>query len=103
MTRVGRDIALELLEAERTRKQKALRKKIFRYTAIGLDVLGVGALAYGYLENNNVVKHTKRVDENGRGHIANGPEAVRAATRRNAAYITGMALLVSGVSIHIVF
>jgi hypothetical protein len=68
-------------------------------------VLGALAFAYGYAENNNVVKHkaTARVDENGREHIANGPEAQRAATRRNAAYITGAAIVASGVSIHIVF
>jgi len=103
MTRVGREIALELLEAEKTRKQRLLRKKIFRYTAVGLNVLGAGALAYGYMENNNVVKHTERVDDAGRGHIRNGPEAERAATRRNAAYVTGMALIASGVTVHIVF
>jgi len=103
MTRVGREIALELLEAEKTRKQRLLRKKIFRYTAIGLNVLGAGALAYGYMENNNVVKYTERVDDTGRGHIKNGPEADRAATRRNAAYVTGAALIAAGVTVHIVF
>ena len=103
MTRVGRDIALELLEAEKTRRQRALRKKIFRYTAIGLDVLGAGALAYGYMENSNVVENTKRIDEVGRGHIKNGPEADRAVTRRNVAYIVGGALVAAGVTIHIVF
>jgi hypothetical protein len=105
MTRVGRDIALELLEAEKTRRQKALRKKIFRYTAIGLNALGAGTLAYGYFENNNVVKHKGegQVDENGRVHYSNGPEAVRAATRRDAAYIVSGALIAAGVSIHIVF
>ncbi len=106
MTRVGRNIALELLEAEKTAKQRKLRKKIFRYTAIGLDVLGAGTLAYGYfVENGSVVKHTEtdRVDEDGRVHIKNGPEADRALTRRNAAYITGAALLAAGITIHIVF
>jgi hypothetical protein len=104
MSRVGRGIALELLEADKTRAQKARRKLVFRSTAISLDVLGLLAFAYGYAENNNVVKHKARgVDENGREHIANGPEAQRAATRRNAAYITGAAIVASGVSIHIVF
>jgi len=103
MTRVGRNIALELLEAEKTRRQRTLRKKIFRYTAIGLDVLGVGALAYGYYENSNVVKNAEHIDETGRGHMRNGPEAERAATRRNAAYITGAALIAAGVTVHIVF
>jgi len=104
MTRVGRNIALELLEAEKTRKARALRKKIFRYTAIGLDVLGAGALAYGYWENSNVEKHVKHIDNDGLlGHIADGPEADRAATRRNVAYIAGGTLLAAGITIHIVF
>jgi hypothetical protein len=100
MARVGRNIALELLEAEKTRASRLLRKKIFRYTAIGLDILGLGAFAYGYLENNNVVKNVERVDD---GHIKDGPEADRATARRNAAYIVSGALIASGVSIHIVF
>ncbi|MDR2693186.1 MAG: hypothetical protein LBB74_03110 [Chitinispirillales bacterium] len=112
MTRAGREIALELLEADKTRTQRVRRKKIFRYTAIGLDVLGAGALAYGIMENGNVVKNKKsvtnvnapknagRVDE---GYIKNGPEAGRAATRRNAAYIAGGAFIAAGVSVHIVF
>ncbi len=105
MTRVGRNIALELLEAEKTAKQRKLKKKIFRYTAIGLDVLGAGALAYGYLENSNVVKHKESVgtDEEGRNIMADGPEAERAATRRNVGYIIGGTLLAAGVTIHIVF
>ncbi|GBU22515.1 hypothetical protein R80B4_02425 [Fibrobacteres bacterium R8-0-B4] len=94
MTRVGRNIALELLEAEKTRQQRALRKTIFRSTAISLDVLGLLAFTYGYIENSNVVKYVEKVD---------GPEADRAATRRNAAYIVSAALIASGVTIHIVF
>jgi len=95
MARVARNIALELLEADKTREQRAKRKKIFRYTAIGLDILGAGALAYGYFENTNVVKY---VDEE-----AKEPEAERAATRRNVGYIVGGALIASGITIHILF
>jgi len=100
MARVGRGIALELLEAEKTRRQRILRGKIFRYTAIGLNVLGAGTLVYGYFENSNVVRNAERVDD---AHIKNGPEALRAETRRNAAYIAGAALIASGAAIHIVF
>jgi len=103
MTRVGRNIALELLEADRTRAQRAQRKKLFRYTAIGLDVLGAAALVYGYTENNNVVKYAERRFDNGKEYVKNGPEADRAATRRNVAYIAGGVLLASGVAIHILF
>jgi len=94
MSRVARNIALELIEPEETRKARLLRKKIFRYTAIGLDVLGAGALAYGYLENSNVIKHIDKNDPK---------EADRAATRRNAAYIAGGAILAGGITIHILF
>ncbi|GBU21219.1 hypothetical protein R80B4_01108 [Fibrobacteres bacterium R8-0-B4] len=105
MSKVGRNIALELLEAEKTANVRKLKKKIFRYTAIGLDVLGAGALAYGYMENNNVVKNAKviTVDKGGYSVMADGKEAERAATRRNAGYITGAALVAAGITIHIVF
>jgi len=96
MARTARNIALELIETDRTREQRAKSKKIFRYTAIGLDVLGVGAFAYGYfIENSNVVKYVEAT--------AKEPEADRAATRRNAAYIAGGALIASGITIHILF
>lgn len=78
----------------------ALRKKIFRYTAVGLDLLGFGALAYGYIEENNVAKNVKHIDK---GHIKDGPKADRAAVTRNAAYITSGVLIAAGVSIHIFF
>ena len=95
MARVARNIALELLEADKTREQRAKRKKIFRYTAIGLDILGAGAFAYGYFyENNNVINEIENND---------GPEADRAATRRNVGYIVGGALIATGVSFHIFF
>jgi len=105
MSTVGRNIALELLEAEKTRRQRQLRKTIFRSTAIGLDVLGAGVLAYGYLENGNVINNKKIVgsDEENRDIIANGPEAYRAATRRNVAYVVGGVLVAAGVTIHILF
>ena len=95
MSRIARSIALELIEPEATRKARLLRKKIFRYTAIGLDILGAGILAYGYYEETNVAKY---VDEH-----AKEPEAESAATRRNIAYIVGGALLASGITIHIFF
>jgi len=94
MTRVGRNIALELLEADKTRQQRALRKTIFRSVAVSLDIFGLLALGYGYIENRNVIKLNEEEDY---------PEADRAATRRNAAYIAGGALIASGVVIHIAF
>jgi hypothetical protein len=95
MTRVARSIALELIEPEEARKQRLRGKKIRLYTSIALDILGVGALAYGYYEETNV---TKYLDE-----IAKEPEAERAATRRNIAYSVGASLLATGITIHILF
>jgi len=100
MTRAARSIALELLEAEKTRQEREFRKTVFRSTAIGLDIVGFLSLVYGYIEDRNVVKNTEPVDKT---HIENGPEARRAATRRNVAYITGATLIAAGVTIHIVF
>jgi hypothetical protein len=94
MTRVARNIALELIETDRTREQRERQKKIFRYTAIGLDVLGAGAIMYGIIEDNNVKNF---VDD------ADYPNASRAVTRRNIGYIAGGVLLATGVSFHIFF
>ncbi|GBU20871.1 hypothetical protein R80B4_00758 [Fibrobacteres bacterium R8-0-B4] len=99
MSRVGRNIALELIEADKTRLQRARRKLIFRSTAISLDVLGGLALIYGLIENNNVVK---RADADNYDNL-DYPGAARAAENRNAAYITGAALIASGITVHIVF
>ena len=94
MARTARNIALELIEADKTREQRLRRKKIFRYTAIGLDVLGLGAIAYGVLENSNAEKFIDSGDF---------PDADRAVTRRDAAYIVGGSILAAGVTIHILF
>jgi outer membrane protein OmpA-like peptidoglycan-associated protein/tRNA(Ser,Leu) C12 N-acetylase TAN1 len=92
MARVARNIALELIETERTLEQRARRKKMLRYTAIGLDVLGAGALIYGYYENSNIKNF---VDD------GEYPNAERVVPKRNAAYIVGGALLATGISFHI--
>jgi len=95
MSRIARSIALELIEPEATRNARLLKKKIFRYTAIGLDILGAGAIAYGIIENNNVVKYKEEA--------AKEPESWRAAERRNIAYIAGGVILAGGITIHILF
>jgi hypothetical protein len=94
MARVGRNIAQELLEAEKTKEQRAQKKTIFRSVAVGLDVFGALAFAYGVVENNNVVKLIDDTDY---------PEADKTAKNRDIAYIVGGALLASGIAIHIIF
>jgi len=74
--------------------------------AVSLDVLGVLAGAYGVYENYANVKKDgvdEHVGENGRRYIQNGPEAEKAAKRRDIAYIVGGALLASGITVHIFF
>lgn len=97
---VERNIAQESLGADKAPEPRTWRKAVLRGTAISLDALGVLAFAYGYIENSNVVTYVKHVDD---GHIKNGPEADKAAKRRNVAYIVSGVLLASGITIHIFF
>ena len=94
MKRAAHSIAYELIETESAKWQRERRKKIFFSTAISLDVLGAGFIAYGLIENSNIKKHvdTKTFSE-----------AERAKTSRDAAYVVGGVLLVSGITIHILF
>jgi len=94
MKRIARNIAYDLIETEKAAEQRKRRKKMLFYTAISADVLGAGMLAYGLIENSNMKMY---IDG------AHFSDAERAQTKRNAAYIIGGALLVSGVSIHILF
>jgi len=82
-----------------------LRKKIiFRYTAIGLDVLGAGMFAYGIYENSNVTKYTKQYTKGGKEkYYKDIPAAESSVTKRNVAYILGSAFLAAGITIHIFF
>lgn len=100
MARIGRNAAHELLGGGAPQEPRVWKKTILRGTAISLDALGVLAFAYGFNEDRNVVKHIERVDEK---HIKNGPEADKAAEKRNIAYIVSGVLLASGVTIHFFF
>jgi hypothetical protein len=90
-------------KSDNPQDQQMRRKKIFRYTAIGLDVLGAGVFAYGLYENSNVAKHTEKVSKNGREYFEDIKAAKNAVTKRNAAYIVGSVFLASGITIHILF
>jgi len=94
MRRVARSIAYELIETEKAVEQRKRKKKAFFYTAISADVLGAGMLAYGLIENSNMKMYIDGT---------NFSDAERAQSKRNTAYIIGGVLLVSGVSIHILF
>jgi hypothetical protein len=65
------------------------------WAAIGLDVLGVGLIAYGIIENGNVTAGYNSENEYNR--------AKNAVTNRNIAYTIGVAALLGGITIHIFF
>jgi hypothetical protein len=93
-TRVARGLAFELIETEKAVAQRKRKKRISLTTAIGLDALGAATFLYGVFENGNVVTHSEN-------RIYT--DAEKSATRRDAAYIVGAVLMVSGVSVHVFF
>ncbi|GBU20839.1 hypothetical protein R80B4_00726 [Fibrobacteres bacterium R8-0-B4] len=95
--------AVKPVAGDKPRDQQALRKKRFLYTAIGLDVLGAGVIAYGLYENSNVSKHTKQYSKNGKKYYEDIPAAEKAGKMRDAAYIIGSVFLASGITVHILF
>ncbi|MCL2688988.1 MAG: hypothetical protein FWE57_03970 [Chitinispirillia bacterium] len=64
------------------------------WTAAGLDVLGIGLIAYGLVENQNVI------DQDKKGKYSS---AERSLKKRNIAYGAGAAALLSGLSLHFFF
>jgi hypothetical protein len=101
MIQVAQKIAYELIETEKVKEQamqeEAKRERFKKgtfYVAIGADVLGAGLVAYGIYENANVRKY------NGKEEFRNAEKSVKS---RDAAYIAGCALILSGISIHIFF
>ena len=101
MIQVAQKIAYELIETEKVKEQamqeEAKRERFKKgafYVAIGADVVGAGLVAYGIYENGNVRKH----NDNGKF-----TDAQRSVNIRNAAFIAGGALILSGISIHIFF
>jgi len=94
MTRVARSIAYELIETEKAKEQHQRKKKTLLTTAISLDVIGLGAIAYGLIENGNMKTHIDSKEFS---------SAESSQSKRNAAYIAGALILASGVTIHIFF
>ena len=103
MIRIARHTARELLDAEslkdEIRREETKRRTVF-WTAVGLDVLGAGLLAYGLYEDR-VVRNSVN-----NGVYRSGSEhetAKRSARNRNLGYMVGGAFLLTGISIHILF
>jgi len=101
MMEVAQKIATDLINSEKIKEQldkerrdRRWKKKAFIYSGIGLDVLGAGLIGYGLYRNNDIKRYIRsdRVED-----------AKSATTGRNAAYIAGSVLLLSGISVHIIF
>jgi len=99
MIRFAQQAARDLIDTDGAKedrppvKEKS-KKRTVLLTGLSLDVLGAGLLAYGLYENHsagNLIKDKKFKD------------ADKAAKNRNIAYIAGSALLLSGISVHILF
>jgi hypothetical protein len=79
-----------------------------RWVAIGLDVLGAGAIGFGIYQNSRVVSHRKDYkgipQDSPQGDFDSAYEKVESSRdMRNIGYIAGGVLLLGGVSIHIFF
>ena len=94
MTRVARSIAYELIETEKAKEQRARKKKVSLFTGIGLELLGAGAYAYWFIENNNVRDYVERGEY---------PDADRSVEKRDIAAVVGAALIAGGLTFHIFF
>ncbi|MCL2689938.1 MAG: hypothetical protein FWE57_08865, partial [Chitinispirillia bacterium] len=80
-------------------EQKNTRSSIkpMFWVGLGLDVAGVGIITYGIIENGRVKDFINSNVDNKYG------KAEKAEKRRNAAYIIGGVVLLSGISVHIFF
>jgi len=101
MRRVAQDLAFQLIENERARemlqqaqRQQQRKKNTLLLSAIGLDILGAGLIAYGIVENGNVANLISE---------KKFTASEKAETRRNAAIAVGSVILAAGITIHIFF
>ena len=78
-----------------------------RWVAIGLDVLGAGAIGFGIYQNSQAASYKKKYDglEQSRKRDFDSAYKKVESSRdmRNAGYIAGGILLLGGVSVHIFF
>ena len=78
-----------------------------RWVAIGLDVLGAGAIGFGIYQNSQAASHKKDysgIQEGTKGDFDGAYKKVEhSRDMRNIGYIAGGVLLLGGVSVHIFF
>jgi len=78
--------------------------KLPKWVAIGLDVLGAGAIGFGIYQNSQVASHKEKYDKMEDGDFGSAYKKVASSRNmRNAGYITGGVLLLGGISVHIFF
>jgi len=101
MIRFAQQAARELIDTgadgvkdDKPSAKETTKKRTALAAGVGLDVLGAGLLTYGLYEElnaRNLIKDKKLKD------------ADKAVRNRNAACIVGSVLLLSGISVHIIF
>jgi TolB-like protein len=78
-----------------------------KWVAIGLDVLGAGAIGFGIYQNSQVAsnrKDYKSIQDRPQGDFDSAYKKVEdSSNMRNAGYIAGGVLLLGGVGLHIFF
>jgi len=79
-----------------------------KWVAVGLDVLGAGAIGFGIYQNSYVASHRKDYKDipqgNSQGDFDSAYDKVASSRNmRNTGYIAGGILLLGGVSLHIFF
>jgi Cu/Zn superoxide dismutase len=79
-----------------------------KWVAVGLDVLGAGAIGFGIYQNSQAASHKKDYKNipfgSPQGDFDSAYEKVESSRNmRNAGYIAGGVLLLGGVSVHIFF
>ena len=78
-----------------------------RWVAVGLDVLGAGAIGFGIYQNSQAASHKKDysgIQEGTKGDFDGAYKKVESSRdMRNIGYIAGGVLLLGGVSVHIFF
>jgi hypothetical protein len=87
-------------------KQDKSPIKTSTWVAIGLDVLGVAAIGFGIWQNseaNKLLKDYRALKGPNDDYNGARKKAESAATKRNAGYIIGGALLAAGIGVHIWF
>jgi uncharacterized repeat protein (TIGR02543 family) len=76
--------------------QEPPAQKRYMLAAVGLDAAGAGTILYGYFMERSVRDNIK-------DDVCEWTKAEKAATQRNVAYTVGTIVLLSGISVHILF